>query len=57
MASKPVFLAGDAWREMAHRYGVEMALRVDGDGRIAVTRALRARMKPFGGIEIDQVVD
>ncbi|TVO68466.1 FAD:protein FMN transferase [Denitromonas ohlonensis] len=57
VASKPVFLAGDAWREMAHRYGVEMALRVDGDGRIAVTRALRARMKPFGGIEIDQVVD
>ncbi|MBT0960054.1 FAD:protein FMN transferase [Denitromonas iodatirespirans] len=57
VASKPVFLAGDGWREMAQRYGVEMALRVDADGRIAVTRDLRARMKPLGGIEIDRVVD
>ena len=57
VASKPVFLAGEGWREMAHRYGVDMALRVDGEGRIAVTRALRARMKPLGGVEVDQVID
>ncbi|MCL2590921.1 MAG: FAD:protein FMN transferase [Betaproteobacteria bacterium] len=45
VASKPAYLAGDAWREQTHRFGIEHALRVDADGRVEVTRALRARLE------------
>jgi len=44
-ASKPAFIAGDAWREYTRRYDIDHALRVAGDGRIEVTRALRARLE------------
>lgn len=46
-ASKPVYLGGPAWRDYAHRFGIEHALRVDADGRVEVTRALQGRLQ-FG---------
>lgn len=56
-ASKPVFLAGAHWREYLARYGITHALRVDGEGRIQVTRALRGRLQFLGESTPDQVVD
>lgn len=56
-ASKPAFIAGEGWREQTRRYGVEHALRVDQDGRIEVTRALRARLQIPSGIGPLRVVD
>ncbi|WP_018608445.1 FAD:protein FMN transferase [Uliginosibacterium gangwonense] len=56
VASKPVFLAADAWRAMASRMGVSHVLRVAGDGKIAVTEALRARLRWADDIKPDQVV-
>jgi thiamine biosynthesis lipoprotein len=44
-ASKPVYLAGGEWRMYARRFGIDHALRVDGDGRIEVSRALRDRLQ------------
>ncbi len=44
-ASKPLFIAGGAgWRERARRLGVEQALRIDGEGTVQVTAALRERL-------------
>ena len=51
-ASKPVFIAGDDWAAMARRYGVSHVMRVDADGRVAVTQALFARMKLLGDTEV-----
>jgi thiamine biosynthesis lipoprotein len=56
-ASKPVFLAGPRWREYLARYGIEHALRVDAEGDIQVTRALRGRLQFLGDNKPDQVVD
>lgn len=44
-ASKPAYLANDAWRDQTRRFGIDHALRVAEDGRIEVTRALRARLQ------------
>lgn len=56
-ASKPVYLAGEQWRDYARRYGIEHALRVDADGRILVTRALRDRLQPGEGIRLETLPD
>lgn len=50
-ASKPAYLAGDGWREQTRRFGIEHALRVREDGRVEVTKALRARLQFIGAIE------
>ena len=43
-ASKAPFIAGARhWRDYTRRYGIDHALRVDADGSIQITRALRAR--------------
>ena len=55
-ASKPAFIAGDDWREMTRRHGIEHALRVAADGRVEVTRALNARLEYYGGVKPDAVV-
>lgn len=44
-ASKPAYLANEGWREQTRRFGIDHALRVGGDGRIEVTKALRARLQ------------
>ena len=47
--SKPIFIAGaDGWRDMARKMGVGQVLRVDADGRIFVTLALRDRLEFIG---------
>ncbi|WP_068639321.1 FAD:protein FMN transferase [Thauera butanivorans] len=55
-ASKPAYLAGDGWREQTRRFGIEHALRIAGDGRVEVTRALRARLQFLGPVE-PRIVD
>jgi thiamine biosynthesis lipoprotein len=50
-ASKPAYLAGDAWRAQTRHFAIEHALRVAEDGRIEVTRALRARLQWAPGVE------
>ena len=47
-ASKPIFIAGDQWRELARRMQVEQVLRVDQAGRIQVTAALHTRLEFVG---------
>ncbi|MBK9615233.1 MAG: FAD:protein FMN transferase [Uliginosibacterium sp.] len=56
VASKPIFLAAENWRKMASRMGVSHVLRVGGDGKIAVTEALRVRLRWAENIKPDQVV-
>jgi len=56
-ASKPAFIAGDRWREYTTRYGIDHALRVAADGRIEVTKALRARLQFPSGVAPATVVD
>ena len=55
-ASKPAYLAGEGWREQTRRFGIEHALRIAEDGRVEVTRALRARLQFIGSVE-PRVVD
>ncbi|TDN49648.1 thiamine biosynthesis lipoprotein [Azoarcus indigens] len=55
-ASKPAYIAGDGWRQQVRNFGIEHALRVAADGRIEVTRALRARLQLPSGIDM-AVVD
>lgn len=48
--SKPIFIAGPTgWRDMARSQGIGLVLRVDRDGRIFVTEALRQRLAFIGG--------
>ncbi|MCK6393089.1 MAG: FAD:protein FMN transferase [Zoogloea sp.] len=56
-ASKPAYLAGERWREYTRRFGIEHALRVDDQGRIEVTRALRDRLQFDAGISPASVID
>lgn len=56
-ASKPAFLGAERWREYLARYGIDQALRVDAEGHIQVTRALRDRLQFLGDNKPDQVVD
>ncbi|HQR04502.1 MAG: FAD:protein FMN transferase [Proteobacteria bacterium] len=43
-ASKPLFIAADGWPKEAQNMGVNQALRVDAQGRVQVTAALRRRL-------------
>jgi thiamine biosynthesis lipoprotein len=45
VASKPLFIAGADWQRLADKLGVTQVLRVDADGRIEMTDAMRARVK------------
>ncbi|MFT3735130.1 MAG: FAD:protein FMN transferase [Rhodocyclaceae bacterium] len=55
--SKPIFVAGKDWRQLADKMGVQHVLRVDAEGRIAVTRAMLARLNFPGDHKPDVVVD
>lgn len=45
VASKPLFVAGPGeWQRLAQKMGIQEALFIDAQGRIAVTRALQARL-------------
>lgn len=43
--SKPLFIAGAAWRDMARKLEVAAVLRVAADGKVSVTPAMQARLK------------
>ena len=45
VASKPIFIAGDDWRVLAERLGIDHVLRVGTDGKVELTDAMRARVK------------
>ena len=57
VASKPLFIAGDAWQAMARRYAVTHVMRIDAAGRIVATRALSARMRLLGDTVVAVVDD
>lgn len=42
--TKPLFIAGARWPELAQRLGVSQVLRVDAEGRIYATPAMRERL-------------
>ena len=44
-ASKPLFIAGDSWPELAIRQDVDQVLRIDAQGNIEVTPRLRSRLQ------------
>lgn len=47
--SKPIFVAGpQAWRDMARRMEIGLVLRVDRQGEIQVTQALKQRLELIG---------
>lgn len=47
--SKPIFIAGsDGWRDMARKLDIGFVLRVDAEGHIFVTQALRDRLEFIG---------
>ena len=43
--TKPIFIAGERWRETARLLGVANVLRVDADGRVFLTRPMRERLE------------
>lgn len=44
-AATALFVAGDDWREMARTLGIDAVLRVDAEGRIEMTAAMRERFQ------------
>ena len=46
--TKPIFIAGDHWREMARKMEIGLVLRVDRDSRIFVTEGLHQRLEFVG---------
>ena len=56
-ASKAPFIAGDDWLRYIRAYGIQHGLRVADDGRIEVTRELRARLQIPSGVGPMTVVD
>jgi thiamine biosynthesis lipoprotein len=49
VASKPIFIARDDWRRLAGRLGIEHVMRIDADGRVDLTDAMRSRVKLESG--------
>lgn len=43
--TKPLFIAGERWRELARKLGIAQVLRVDALGRIYVTPTMQARLR------------
>ena len=48
-ASKPIFIAGAGWRDMAQKLGIAHVLRVDAAGKIEITDELRPRLMMEAG--------
>lgn len=47
-ASKPLFIAGPDWSELARKLAIDQVLRVDAEGRIQVSSALHRRLEFVG---------
>lgn len=51
--SKPIFIAGrEQWRAMARQVGAALVLRIDADGRIQVTEAMRPRLETNEAMQV-----
>jgi thiamine biosynthesis lipoprotein len=48
--TKPLFIAGAAWPDLAGKLGVDHVLRVDAEGRISVSPKMRERLKFMDGV-------
>ena len=44
-ATKPLFIAGPDWLAMARKTGIDQAMRVDSQGHVQITAALKSRLK------------
>lgn len=44
--SKPLFIAGDDWPRLARKLDATHVLRVDADGRLSATAAMKSRLTP-----------
>ncbi|WP_263768342.1 FAD:protein FMN transferase [Propionivibrio soli] len=49
--SKPLFIAGPDWPSAARKMGIDKVLRVDAEGRIQVSQAMRSRLEFVDGAE------
>lgn len=49
VASKPLFIAGVDWPRLARQLAVTHVLRIDADGRVQVSEAMRRRLTYVGG--------
>ncbi|MBA4743524.1 MAG: FAD:protein FMN transferase [Azoarcus sp.] len=56
-ASKSPFISGDDWLSYLRAYDIEHGLRVADDGRIEVTREMRARLQIPSGVGPMRVID
>ncbi len=57
VVSKPLFIIGEDWPEMARRYDVAHVLRVDEGGRIEVSREMDRRLEYHGDNRPARIVD
>ncbi len=56
-ASKPIFIAGpEGWRAMAEKMQTGLVLRVDRDGQVFVTEAMRKRLELSGQVPALRIV-
>lgn len=46
--TKPLFIAAEGWRALAHRLALSHVLRIDAQGRVYVTPAFKARLRFTG---------
>ncbi len=44
VASKPIFVVGDKWRDAARNMGIDLVMRVDGKGGVDVTTLMSKRL-------------
>lgn len=56
-SSKPIFLAGEQWPAMAAAMGVRHVLRVDLQGNITLSMAMRARLRWAEGVTPGRVLE
>jgi thiamine biosynthesis lipoprotein len=56
MATKPLFIAGARWPELAGRLGLDQVLRVDAAGEIAVSPKMRERLEFVDGVPEPKLV-
>ncbi|MFN6961830.1 MAG: hypothetical protein ACK4N6_06265, partial [Rhodocyclaceae bacterium] len=42
--TKPLFIGGERWRELARRLDVSQVMRIDAHGRVFVTPAMQQRL-------------
>jgi thiamine biosynthesis lipoprotein len=50
MATKPLFIAGAGWPELAVKLGIDQVLRVDAAGSLSVSPKMRERLEFMGGV-------